>query len=49
MDNGIQVHFQDRLMHFLFQQLGYTFEMKLAGAFYQDLKDGDLMNSSVVR
>lgn len=36
MDNGIQVHFQDRLMHFLFQQLGYTFEMKLAGAFYQD-------------
>ena len=36
MDNGIQVHFQARLMLFLFQQLGYTFVMKLAGAFYQD-------------
>ena len=36
MDNGIQVHFQDRLMYFLLQQLGYTLEMELAGAFYQD-------------
>ena len=36
MDNGIQVHFQDRLMHFLLQQLGNTFEMELAGTFYQD-------------
>ena len=36
MDDGVQVDFQNRLVHLLLQQFGDAFEMELAGAFYQD-------------